>query len=376
MKLIRRIASTGAVLAVAAAALALPTGAAAHTNGASHPVFVQTGNVAGNQVVAYDRAPNGTLTLDHTYNTGGLGGALTGAVVDLTASQGSLTYDATNGLLYAVNAGSNTVSVFAVRGDKLALRQVISSRGDFPVSVTAKNDVVYVLNARSGANVAGFRVFAGRLFAIPGSVRPLGLDPAATPEFTHTPGQVGFTPDGSKLIVTTKGNTSSIDVFDVRFGGRLSNDPVVNEEPGAVPFAFDFDRRGNLAVTEAGTNSVTTYSLAHSGVLTKLDTVATAQAATCWITHAAGTFYVSNAGSGSVTGVKIAPDGGLTLLANTATDAGTVDADATPDGKYLYVQTGKNGIVDAYRVAADGSLTQVGSTTVAASIGGEGIVVL
>ena len=41
-------------------------------------VFVQTDNPAGNQIVAYDRAPNGTLTAAQTYNTGGAGGVLDG----------------------------------------------------------------------------------------------------------------------------------------------------------------------------------------------------------------------------------------------------------------------------------------------------------
>jgi len=54
---------------------------------------------------------------------------LTGSVVDHLASQGSLTYDPWHGLLYAVNAGSNTLSVFSTHGDKLSLRQVVSSAG-------------------------------------------------------------------------------------------------------------------------------------------------------------------------------------------------------------------------------------------------------
>ena len=44
-------------------------------DGPDHVVFVQTDNTAGNQVVAYDRATNGSLTLADTYNTGGLGGS-------------------------------------------------------------------------------------------------------------------------------------------------------------------------------------------------------------------------------------------------------------------------------------------------------------
>lgn len=107
-----------------------PAGAASPVPGAGGPggaVFVQTDNVAGNQVVAYLRGADGQLTPAGTYGTGGLGGVLAGSVVDHTASQGSLVYDAGQHLLYAVNAGSDTVSVFSVLGDRLALRQVISS---------------------------------------------------------------------------------------------------------------------------------------------------------------------------------------------------------------------------------------------------------
>jgi 6-phosphogluconolactonase (cycloisomerase 2 family) len=74
--------------------------------------------------------------------------------------------------------------------------------------------------------------------------------------------------------------------------------------------------------------------------------------------------------------IRSGPDGTLTLLGTTSTDAGTVDASATPDGSYLYVQTGAQGHVDGYRVNADGSLSPVGSVAVPGAIGGEGIVAL
>lgn len=105
-------------------------------------VFVQTDNTAGNQIVAYDRAPDGSLAQAGTYATGGLGGQLTGSVVDHLASQGSLVFSERRDSLYAVNAGSNTVSVFAVRGDRLSLRQVIGSGGTFPVSIAVRGNLV------------------------------------------------------------------------------------------------------------------------------------------------------------------------------------------------------------------------------------------
>jgi len=343
--------------------------------GADHVVFVQTDNPTGNAVVAYDRAPDGTLTVAATYPTGGNGGVLAGSVVDHLASQGSLTYDDAHGLLFAVNAGSNSVSVFAARGDQLALRQIVPSFGQFPVSVAVHDNLVYVLNARAGGSVQGYALFGDHLFPLIGSGRVLGLNAAATPEFVNTPGQVAFSPDGTQLIVTTKANGSSIDVFHVGFFGTLSA-PVVNAEPGAVPFAVTFDAAGNLAVTEAGTNAIATFTLHHDGTLTLLHTVATTQAATCWIVGANGRLYASNAGSASLSRVQSGPGGALTLLDNTNTDPGTVDAAINTHSRYLYVQTGGNGIVDEFRINNDGSLTPIGSVTVANSIGGEGIVAI
>ena len=214
------------ISAFAAPALAAPTGHANQVDGAKvgadHAVFVQTDDPAGNAVVAYHRADDGTLALAGTYPTGGNGGVLVGSVVDHLASQGSLTYDAIHRLLFAVNAGSNTVSVFNVHGDQLHLRQVVASGGQFPVSIAVHRNLVYVLNARSRGFRARVRDLRRQPLLDSELHPPARLDAAATPEFTHTPGQVAFSPNGSQLLVTTKGNGSAVDVFHVGFLGELS----------------------------------------------------------------------------------------------------------------------------------------------------------
>ena len=374
-KLVHVAAGVGAGLGVFALA---PIAGAAQGgiggSGAENVVFVQTDALSANQVVAYDRATGGSLTLSATYDTGGQGGQLNGSVVDHLASQGSLTYDAVNGLLYAVNAGSNTVSVFAVDGDRLSLQQVVSSGGTFPVSVAASGRLVYVLNAGGAGSLSGFRVAGGKLHPIENSGRSLGLTvPTDTNQFTHTPGQVAFSPDGSQLIVTTKASSNAIDVFALAPDGRTSATPVVNSEPGTVPFAVTFDSAGHLAVAEAGTNALATFSLAADGTATPLDAVGTGQAATCWVAPAQGYLYASNAGSASLSGFQAAPNGHLSDLGNTTTDPGTVDASASNGGQFLYVQTGGNGMVDEYAVNTNGSLNEIGSVTVPGAAGGEGI---
>jgi 6-phosphogluconolactonase (cycloisomerase 2 family) len=380
MKPFIRLAATGALAVALVAAFAVPAVAAPASGvrnfGANRVVFVQTDDPAGNQVVAYHRAADGSLALAATYDTGGKGGALDGSVVDHLASQGSLTYDAEHGLLFAVNAGSNTVSVFSVRGDRLTGQQVLPSNGRFPVSVAVHDGLVYVLNAERGGSVQGYRIFHDRLSPISRSRRKLGLDPAATPQFTNTPGQVAFSPDGSQLIVTTKANGSDVDVFGVGVSGRLSANPVVNSEPGVVPFAVTFDAARNLVVSEAGTNALATFKLHQDGTVTQLDAVGTGQSATCWIAAVNGQFYASNAGSANVSRFEESKHGTLTLVDATGTDGGTVDAAASTDGQSLYVQTGAGGIVDEFHVNADGSLTPIGNVTVANGIGGEGIVAI
>ncbi len=266
-RLTRLAVGAGAILGLSALAAPATAGAAGPPGpffgfGASHAVFVQTDNLSRNQVVAYDRAANGTLTLSGTYNTGGIGGQLLGSAVDHTASQGSLTYDPDNALLYAVNAGSNTLSVFSAHGDDLSLRQVIGSGGVFPVSVAVHGDLVYVLNALNGGSVQGFVNFFGHLFPLPGSYRNLNLAiPSNGNQYVSTPGQVAFSPDGSQLVVTTKASGNSIDVFGVGGFGEVSPSPVINvQPPSTVPFAITFNA-GHLVIANAGPSTVSTFTL-------------------------------------------------------------------------------------------------------------------
>ena len=373
---VRSLAGTAALVVAAALAAAGPAAARAHRSfGSDRPdpgaVFVQSDALTGNTVTAYDRGQNGTLTAAATYSTGGNGGQLDGSVVDHLASQNSLVYDAGRGLLFAVNAGSDTVSEFAVHGDQLQLLATVPSGGSFPVSIAVHGDLVYVLNALDGGSVQGFRLVADQMVPLAGSQRALGLDPNATPQFTNTPGDVAFTPSGQDLLVATKANGSDIDVFGVGRGGLLSPTPTMNSEPGLVPFSFAF-QGGQIAVADAGNNAVQTFRLGPGGVLNSVASVATGQSATCWVVADGPLLFAGNAGSGTESEL-FSRSGSLSLLGNATTDAGTVDAAVSPDGRYLYVQTGGAGIVDEFSVSFTGSLTMIGSVTVPNGVGDQGI---
>ncbi|MGA7205599.1 MAG: hypothetical protein WBX27_13315 [Specibacter sp.] len=328
-------------------------------------VFVQNNGAGGNSVTVFDRAHNGTLTRAGTYWTGGLGGSETGAVVDPLASQGSLTYDGAHLQLFAVNAGSNTISVFAVRGDHLQLRQVLSSHGKFPTSVSVSGNLVYVLNAGGQGSISGYREVAGSVVPLAASTRSLGLGNADIPAFLQAPAQVAITPDREHVVVATKSN-NTIDVFGLGRFGEPSAAPVVNPSVGGVPFAMTF-ADGKLQVANAS-GSATSYRVRDNGTLALVSgPVANGQAATCWSTTARGFLYAANAGSATITGYRIGAGGVLSLLQSTGvsatTGAGPVDIASTPGGRYVYELATGAGAIDEFAVAANGALTLVGTVT-------------
>ena len=114
-------------------------------------VYTMTNSPAGNAVLAFNRAADGSLTPARSYSTGGTG---TGAGL---GNQGGVIL--VGRWLAAVNAGSNDVSLFAVNGDgSLSLTDRVSSGGTMPISVTISGNLLYALNAGGNGNVSGFAI--------------------------------------------------------------------------------------------------------------------------------------------------------------------------------------------------------------------------
>src|SRR5262245_38807902 len=107
------------------AALALvATAGAAHQGGPAGHVYVLSNSPAGNAVLDYSRASDGSLSGPVSYPTGGTG---TGGGL---GSQGSIVIDGDD--LYAVNAGSNSISRFSVERNGLELKATVPSGGTTP----------------------------------------------------------------------------------------------------------------------------------------------------------------------------------------------------------------------------------------------------
>src|SRR3989442_1754208 len=97
--------SAFAVAAVLLVALAASAGSAAASDEAAGAVYTLTNAASGNAVLAFERAGDGTLRPAGSFGTRGLG---TGGGL---GSQGALVSSNDGRWLYAVNAGSNEISV-------------------------------------------------------------------------------------------------------------------------------------------------------------------------------------------------------------------------------------------------------------------------
>lgn len=317
-------------------------------------VYTMTNATTGNEILVFDRRANGRLRAAGSVSTGGVG---TGGGL---GNQGAVILRAGERFLFAVNAGSNDISVFAVKRHGLQLIDRTPSNGQRPVSVTAKRGLLYVLNAGSDT-IAGFYVSRhGKLTPISDSIRPLSGSGTG-------PAQIEFSPDGDTLVVTEKA-TNRIVTYEVSRRG-LAGDPQVFPSAGQTPFGFAFGKRSDLVVSEAtgggpNASTVSSYELGDDGQVQVINTISNGQSAVCWVVITPdGRFaFVSNTGSGNLTALRIDESGVLTSLnadgnsADTGPGSAPIDMALNRNGRFLYTLNSGNGTISAFRVRNDGSL--------------------
>jgi 6-phosphogluconolactonase len=357
-----------------------------------------------NQIAMYRRDADGWLTLVDYFATGGQGsGPSQRFAGDGLGSGNSVRLSTDHRWLFATNAGSNTVSVFAVKEDGLQLVEVAptgdgSSGHRFPNSVTQHDRLVYVLNAADEGSITGFRLGdQGTLTPIPDSTRTLNArQDRFAPDPLFNPTQVAFTPDGSQLIVTIKDGPAAgllpgvtptgpgrVLVWSVDGDGRPAADYRQTDFANRGPFGFSFDAAGHLLVAEFIGGGIETidgmetlggaagsYRINADGTLTAITPgVADHQIDTCWLVNNGRYAYGTNYTSGTISSYTIGGDGSLSLLESVAgtTDhpgnkQGTTPLDEriSPDGRFLYAVLPGAGKVGAWRIEDDGKLTKLG----------------
>jgi 6-phosphogluconolactonase len=319
-------------------------------------VFTLSNQVAGNAVLAFHRGADGSLTADGSYPTGGAG---SGAGL---GSQNAVVYSPDGKLLFAVNAGSNTVTAFRVHDDKLTLASTIASGGTHPISVTAARGLLYVLNDGGRGNIAGLRYASnGTLSSIAGSSRSLSTAAAG-------PAEVQFTSKGDRLIVSEK-NTNTLGAYSVDDDG-LASAGLFTASAGVTPFGF-VTRDDEIIISEAAggaanASSASSYEVGRTGPLSVITaSAATTETSACWVavTGNGRYAYTANTSSGTISGFAVSKGGALTRLdANGETavfGAGTAPADlaVSHNSQFLYSRNGGARTIGVARIHGDGSLT-------------------
>lgn len=335
------------------------------TDEMSGAVFAMTNATDGNEIVTYGRAPDGRLRRLNSRRTRGLGMG-----VD-TDTQGPLRLSADHRFLYAVNPGSDNVTVFEVNGTRLRFLQIVDA-GDQPLCLTLSGDLLYVLNGSvAGNGIRGFRIAPdGTLAPLPDSFRLLS-SPIAVP------GEVRFSPDGQVILVTQKTTNvlmrprNAIDAFTVGPDGYASAMPIRNRSFGLRPFSLAF-RDNTVVVVESfnaapDRSAASSYQLSPDGTLAVLSgSVPNGQTDVCWvvITHDGRYAFTANFGSGTISSYNFDPSGTLTLLNGRAASLGAmsqpVDLSLSADGRFLYQLLRGAGAVGAFRIEDDGRLTSLG----------------
>jgi 6-phosphogluconolactonase len=324
-----------------------------------HYLYTETNEAGVNQIYYYKVGNDGSLSFQGAVSSGGAG---TGAGL---GSQGAVKLSEDHEWLFAVNAGSNSVSSFKVHSDgSLSLAHTENSDGKMPVSVSVHDHLLYVLNFGTD-NIHGFLIGSGGVLThIEGSTKQLSGSGVVAP-------QISFTPNGNWILVTEKA-TNKISSFKLKGDGSVEDD-VATASTGETPFGFDFGREGAMIVSNAaggaaGAGSATSYLISGNGTPHAVNgAVANSQGAPCWVaTTKFGRFaFVSNTGSNTISSYYIAPGGYLFLVDKAAapTDNSPADIVVAKNNYNVFALTSKSGTIGEFHRKFFGGLDNIGSVS-------------
>jgi 6-phosphogluconolactonase len=337
----------------------------------TNQLYAQT-NETNNMIVHLVRAADGTISVKNRTATGGMG--INGIKPGTTAptgnslvSQNAVAISQDKTLLFAVNAGDSSVSVFAIdqaTGD-LTLKKSTKLLGTEPTSLAFRNGFLYVM-FQSGANQLGsYAVQAD------GSLAQLGLQ--NLPLLGATPTQVVVSPDANFVVVSAGTGSNTVVSYPMNKDGSLGS-AVVNTSGINTPFAGAFASSSVYLSSDIAGKALASYTFNNAGLTTLIGSVASGEGAPCWLVVTPnGKFaYVGN-GAGSVSSYAVSGTGTLTLLnaraafeAGPAPGANSVSGDSwiSADGKFFYADYLGDDKIVAYSIGADGAITKLNEVVI------------
>jgi 6-phosphogluconolactonase (cycloisomerase 2 family)/pSer/pThr/pTyr-binding forkhead associated (FHA) protein len=364
-----------------------------------------SGEPNSNVVLALAYGQNGSLRplAVREYPTGGTGDVLTlGKSAGAWAGNGQVTLSPDHKLLFAVNQGSDTISVFSVNAATGDLTPVpgspFPSGGHAPISANFNGQYLVVANH-------GF--VTGQQPGIPSrtgyasfSVSPSGalhqistvLDPAAAPIDTDS------SPSGN-IVFSSGFQSFKIHVLQLAANGQLTTAPgspasfpasvtagrkapsVLPPQAVGLPFGVAINpspSKPYVYYVAAIAGRVAVYRYDQSGRLTFVSQATDSGLGGCWtaITSDGRFLYVADSGTRSVAVYAVSPAGDhLTEIQNihTPSDGTTQNLAVDPTNHWLYVlanhqdsdfprpMSAYGNFVDAFKIASDGTLTPISS---------------
>ncbi|WP_367026464.1 beta-propeller fold lactonase family protein [Methylococcus sp. ANG] len=323
-------------------------------NPAAETVYTLSNDPAGNEVLAFHRYGDGQMAPAGRFATGGTG---TGSGL---GNQGALALSENARYLFAVNAGSNDLSVFRIGRDGLELTDRTAEEGATPVSVAVSRNRVYVVNSGDDS-VFGFRFDyrTGKLRSLPQSHLKLSGDGTA-------PAQISFDRTGDTLVVTEKA-TNKITTFSLKENGSPEARHSI-DSAGSTPFGFAFGKRDQFFVSEAQGGApngatVSSYQLLEDGTVQLIDgAVAAGQTAACWLatTPTGRIAFTADTPANAISAFSIDAAGHLSLLHTRAAEENRpTDLAVSTDGRMLYALSGGDHSVGVYRILKGGALQKL-----------------
>lgn len=360
-----------------------------------------------NEVVAYSRTVDGELQEIGVFETGGLGENIRASGANPLASQDPLIVSKDNRFLFAVNAGSESISSFVINEDftlsaaTLDISTVGASNAQNPVSLTVFENTLYVVNTgaffdangnpatvlpqdrtRFNASIIGFTV------ADDGTLTELAN--SEVPGIGANAGSIEFSSNGQFLYVTERRTNNIITVPLDENQLPVTNDAGVVQNASLLsqteqPFGTDLypaDSGDILLVSEgnngaAGLSALSSYLVEDNGALTGIslssgvegDPLTTGFTFGCWVEFTetpVGDFaFVSNTPDGVITSFAVGDAGGLTRLEASAGTTG-IEGDDTQNGAgvldaeivfpFLYQVVNNDGRIAQFMINTDGSL--------------------
>ena len=252
-------------------------------------------------------------------------------------------------MVFAVNAGSNTLSMLAIDPvDPTKLTMVgrpVNTCGDFPVTlaVSIKLQTVCVGNtgARAGVTCAKFNAQTG--LGAMDALRPFALGQSNPPKGPlNTVADTFFNIDETALLTTVKGdptanNTGFLSAFPVQ-NGTVSTIGNQNSPTGTnVLFgAVNIPGSPNVLATDASFGAaILTVNDAGTAAVTAITKLAD-QKATCWATvsDATGTGFVTDVAVNHLVEIELTTGAVVKELDLTNGNPGMIDLQAA--GNFIY----------------------------------------